>query len=1795
MLNPILDALTKQPEKRFAYRKRLEAEVSFIICMALEGLKEQQEDTEYKSWLNINSALDKQYDSGSDWPYDRRHKKFLEVRAKPREVKEGSETSIEIDVRTTRPSNEQREFTIVFRGDELEDQLDANKIEVVAAQHQNNRILFGNYNERKLYASTEALEEINKYDQLYLRHRGQYEFGGIGLVREEDGREVLIDFVLPRLDKILFFESSSIDLIVIPFHKDQALRAIAESNSLYMETYADGRLRIVSDTPDFSFIIASDPQWSEVRELLSKLTIIHLPESIAEVRRLIENKGNIDFNLDWDLIVLDYATAITMAYKNRINEKARRQNASCSFHLHYHPTNVKGPVRNLVVGLLEPSQGDMDLYVGEGYVWANIRIIDDLGGGPKVHEMLYHVPLILSDLQSRLLKLPFADNSVMKELYEKTKNAYTFWDEIIETYNQTQDLYPDLVKSICRKLAELDARATLSMAKDRLENPMELIKNNPILALNSLYLESIELEEKLKNTTKAEDITLEVENFLLFLRMTAVLSDEPQPATPAPAGGEGQVEMFAHRGCFSNEIPENSIPAFEKAVEMGLDGFELDAYATKDKVVMISHHEPLENLTNGKGHIPDYTYDECRKFQLRKRRHSNEFTKLTLPTLQEVFDVVKNSVAKIQIHIEDINSVDAVLKTITENNFVNRVTISSMGYHKGNNTKCAFEILTKVREKNKQVKTALIFSPGSDRFPCDKKNTRKLLKEAKNADVSIFDLSLRDQPDLLTREIVQLIHEEGIKIAAGFQVANTVLLRKVIDLGVDRIISESPETMMETKKIIEYEPAAPAPAGGREVDRKIVQREEALGRLKALADLPKEDWPRMHRPPKRKRKQPALSILDAFNERYELYDLATQIKVKSEVIRDSHINLGGRDDRLFTSVGENILVITEDIGTDVMFSKECEDCTGCAFRGKKADDSYVHGFFHIFPFRDDRLYRKENIEYLAEKIKSYVDTIECAFAIYKEKEVEYLRNIFENKGLAIIVNDKLSTSKLSGVYATGDGTILRLMRAHENYDSINLWSGIEPTPQPATPAPAGGKGQAVEYDKAEFEAYLKKEGLSGYKKLKECFSPEVIKALLEDPALRPVFMQVLPNKAVGTLEICDEETLNKIGGAELLLDHSAFSVGSPKAAEEVLGKKFFGKRGKIIVGVTDRWSEDTLHEKQKVANGRQAYFPLFDGTWLGIKGAGQFRDETKPPAYVDRSQRFIPAPGLAWEKEAMAAKEGIDLIKERYGKRKGRFVELLGYRHVNYLPDGGGRLKTTKGLKVPERNLSNTVLIFNRFISPHRAVKFPQLLKTDPGLRNLSHRISRALVNNGYLPQGKELSPSEMITMMMAEIGYEEAVKQNIGRHKHGINCQDITFGGEETDNEEFCRAEELKERFSSKSFKECASILEQYGLNMQAVGYKVLTLIDMIKAVRTIRVDGEIDLKAELFPEPLENLKAFFRTYFNTLDDHWLELWIGKRTRGHLLRFLYNMCKYSSLGFLHPEFWDSGGSPDMFANEIIEKINSWAEEEKARRKKARARTDKLANATRLTDISTTKMHNFIAGMSPLLKGSSVDMYIKNYLSLIPEADLDRNMKTWAYLIALSNTYGLDVNYIFELKEGKVDDDVMDTLLLHLRKIASEKHISLDSLTQRINKKHDDPKTIKVHIMDVEKLKKMRTLDKDVLPVAMLKGQDGMLLDFAAAHASGIAQAVCKKLEREKDQSLEEVIENKILPVMKKIYERLFPNEKIKELVTKQTILNMIDDNPMVRKNLAIELALPPMRIAIEQYFENLELLLQYA
>ena len=102
------------------------------------------------------------------------------------------------------------------------------------------------------------------------------------------------------------------------------------------------------------------------------------------------------------------------------------------------------------------------------------------------------------------------------------------------------------------------------------------------------------------------------------------------------------VLVAAHRGDWRN-YPENSIPAIESVIRMGVDIMELDLKLTKDSVLVLSHDHTLDRMTTGSGKISDYTYQELLAFDL-KTAHGAAKPGLKIPTLRQALEVCKDRI-----------------------------------------------------------------------------------------------------------------------------------------------------------------------------------------------------------------------------------------------------------------------------------------------------------------------------------------------------------------------------------------------------------------------------------------------------------------------------------------------------------------------------------------------------------------------------------------------------------------------------------------------------------------------------------------------------------------------------------------------------------------------------------------------------------------------------------------------------------------------------------------------------------------------------------------------------------------------------------------------------------------------------------------------------------------------------------------------------------------------------------------------------------------------------------------------
>lgn len=92
---------------------------------------------------------------------------------------------------------------------------------------------------------------------------------------------------------------------------------------------------------------------------------------------------------------------------------------------------------------------------------------------------------------------------------------------------------------------------------------------------------------------------------------------------------------FAHRGVH-NEFPENSLPAFAKAVELNM-GIELDVHLTTDNKVVVFHDDNIKRMTGENVYIKLSSYEELKKYNLSG-------TNYTIPLLSEVLSLVSGKV-----------------------------------------------------------------------------------------------------------------------------------------------------------------------------------------------------------------------------------------------------------------------------------------------------------------------------------------------------------------------------------------------------------------------------------------------------------------------------------------------------------------------------------------------------------------------------------------------------------------------------------------------------------------------------------------------------------------------------------------------------------------------------------------------------------------------------------------------------------------------------------------------------------------------------------------------------------------------------------------------------------------------------------------------------------------------------------------------------------------------------------------------------------------------------------------------
>ncbi|SDH99454.1 glycerophosphoryl diester phosphodiesterase [Winogradskyella thalassocola] len=264
-----------------------------------------------------------------------------------------------------------------------------------------------------------------------------------------------------------------------------------------------------------------------------------------------------------------------------------------------------------------------------------------------------------------------------------------------------------------------------------------------------------------------------------------------------------QIDIQGHRGC-RGLLPENSLPAFEKAIDLGVHTLELDIVISKDHKVVVSH-EPYMNpiiCLNPEGDVlPDNSediynlyhmnYDEINQFDCGSKFHpkypQQEKLKTYKPLLAEVFNLAKtkNSEVKFNIEIKSETSyydiftpqpevyVKLVLDEIELNGMLSRVNLQS------------FDVVI-LEEIKKQLPTMVV---------------ALLVEDNEIIDDKLEELSF--QPEIIS-PYFKLLTAKSVKAyqAKGYQVIPWTLnevedMKQMLSWKVDGIITDYPNKLIE--------------------------------------------------------------------------------------------------------------------------------------------------------------------------------------------------------------------------------------------------------------------------------------------------------------------------------------------------------------------------------------------------------------------------------------------------------------------------------------------------------------------------------------------------------------------------------------------------------------------------------------------------------------------------------------------------------------------------------------------------------------------------------------------------------------------------------------------------------------------------------------------------------------------------------------------------------------------------------------------------------------------------------------
>ena len=237
--------------------------------------------------------------------------------------------------------------------------------------------------------------------------------------------------------------------------------------------------------------------------------------------------------------------------------------------------------------------------------------------------------------------------------------------------------------------------------------------------------------------------------------------------------------IIAHRGN-SSVAPENTLPAFQSALDAKADLIELDYYHAADGVPVVIHDEILDRTTNAedvfgqpKLLIGSYSSEELRKLDAGSW-FDDKFINVRIPTLVESLDLIQSgSVTLVERKQGDADTIVRILK---EKKLLDKVVVQAFDW----------EYVARCRELAPTLVLATL--SGKPAAP----------EQIEAAAATGADIIVWDHKKISRKEIAQM-HKLGKK-AWAYTIDDPDRAKQLLAAGLDGVITNKPAVMMQFKK-----------------------------------------------------------------------------------------------------------------------------------------------------------------------------------------------------------------------------------------------------------------------------------------------------------------------------------------------------------------------------------------------------------------------------------------------------------------------------------------------------------------------------------------------------------------------------------------------------------------------------------------------------------------------------------------------------------------------------------------------------------------------------------------------------------------------------------------------------------------------------------------------------------------------------------------------------------------------------------------------------------------------------------